>query len=47
MDKLNKSLVYLLIFTMISSALAYRIVVRAYDVLLDTSNYDGSIARTK
>ncbi len=42
----DKSLIYLLIFTAISSFLAYRIVVKAYDGILDT-DYEAQIVRTK
>ncbi len=34
MHRINKTLVYFLIFTIISSALAYHIVVKAYDSFL-------------
>lgn len=37
MRNLTKTLVYFLIFTIISSLLAYRIVVKAYDGILDDS----------
>jgi len=47
MDKLNKSLVYMLIFTMISSTVAYGLVVKAYDTLLDPSIYFTVPASTK
>jgi hypothetical protein len=41
MHTLNKTLVYLLIFTMISSALAYYIVVRAYEGVFEAA-YEGN-----
>lgn len=35
MNKVNKTFVYFLILTIIGSALAYRIVVKAYDSMYD------------
>jgi hypothetical protein len=37
--QINKTLVYFLIFTVISSALAYKIVLSAYDTVFET--YSG------
>lgn len=45
-NKENKSLVYLLIFTAISSLLAYRIVVKAYDGII-SDDYEAQIIRAK
>ena len=41
MHRINKTLVYFLIFTIISSGLAFHIVVKAYDSFdyIDTLNY--------
>ena len=37
MHRINKTLVYFLLFTIISSALAYHIVVKAYNDVLELS----------
>jgi hypothetical protein len=42
----DKSLVYLLIFTAISSLLAYRIVVKAYDGII-TDDYEVQIIKAR
>jgi len=35
MHRINMTLVYFLIFTIVSSALAYRIIIKAYDNIFD------------
>ncbi|MEK7140747.1 MAG: hypothetical protein AAB815_03105 [Patescibacteria group bacterium] len=37
---LSNTLLYFLIFTIVSSALAYKIVISAYDGILDTQQYE-------
>ncbi len=41
MHRINKTLVYFLMFTIVTSAMAYHIVVKAYDSVLDSSYYSG------
>lgn len=40
-NQINNTLLFFLIFTMISSALAYKIVVSAYDVAFEASFYEN------
>lgn len=42
----NKSFIYMLIFTAVSSLLAYHIVVKAYDGII-VDNYDVQISTLK
>ena len=44
--ELDKSLVYLLIFTAISSLLAYRIVVQAYDGII-VDDYEVQVIKAR
>ncbi|MBP7007057.1 MAG: hypothetical protein KBC44_00230 [Candidatus Pacebacteria bacterium] len=45
--KLNKTLIYFLVFTAVSSFLAYKIVVKAYDGTFDYSSYEAKIINSK
>lgn len=47
MYSLNKSLLYMLIFTIIGSALAYKLVVTAYEGAYDESTYEAMIIKSK
>jgi len=40
-NQINKTLLFFLIFTIISSALAYNIVVSAYEGVFETSFYEN------
>ena len=47
MYRLNKSLLYILILTIVSSFLAYRIIVKAYDGVYIDSHYEVLIIKAK
>jgi hypothetical protein len=44
---LNKSLFYLFLFTLISSFLAYQLVVKAYSGIYDDYSYESTVASSR
>ena len=45
--ELNKSLLFIFIFTLVSAVLAYKIVAKAYSGVFDARNYETTIFGTK